>query len=236
MTKTFLISDHHFGHDSIYKFTNNDGERIRPWADNSRDGDRLMIEAWNNVVTDQDKVYHLGDLLWKRSMLPLLKELKGRKVLIMGNHDKLRAEEYLKYFEDVRGAAQLGTCYLTHIPIHPNSLPRWCTMNIHGHLHSNHVTLPNGTKDTRYFNVSVEQCLDLQPMDFEDILKKHAEGHSTIQGVPIDAKEIKMVLKKGKCLGDGVLNPKQLPFKEYVVKTTTHQHYIIYEDGTGELI
>jgi calcineurin-like phosphoesterase family protein len=63
---------------------------------------------------------------------------------------------------------------LTHIPIHPESLGRF-GVNIHGHLHSNRVTV-NGAIDVRYHSVCVEQT-DFTPILFEDVIKRiTAEG------------------------------------------------------------
>jgi len=49
--KTWIVSDTHFGHNNIYKFTDSrTGDLIRPWANNADDGDAIMIEKWNAVV------------------------------------------------------------------------------------------------------------------------------------------------------------------------------------------
>lgn len=161
--KRFLISDTHFGHDAVYKFTHRDtGERIRPWATTADEGDAIMIDRWNSVVGPNDRVYHLGDVAFPRRSLKLLDQLNGKKVLIKGNHDMFELKDYAKYFIDIRGAFELYDHILTHVPVHETQLERW-KGNIHGHLHSNNIDNP------RYFNVSVEQ-IDAYPIEVDQVV------------------------------------------------------------------
>lgn len=183
MSKTFLISDTHFGHHGVTQFLREDGSKLRPW-DNVEEMDEALVENWNKVVGVKDKVYHLGDVVINRKALPIMSRLNGEKVLLRGNHDVFRMSEYALYFKDIRGSHKLDTFILTHIPIHPASLARWCGGNIHGHLHSNNVmrnvTLSdtNGKqimeKDPRYICVSVEQ-INYTPINFEQIREEHAK-------------------------------------------------------------
>ena len=153
--KTYLISDLHFGHDNVYKFTfsESDSRRIRPWASNSTEGDEILIQKWNSVVGRNDLVFVVGDVTFKREHLKeILPRLNGTKRLIAGNHDRFRAIEYVPFFEFIGGMVNLGQfgITITHAPVHPSCLGfRW-KYNIHGHLHEK--TIP----DSRYFNVSVE--------------------------------------------------------------------------------
>ena len=170
--KTFLISDTHFCHNNCYKFTV-DGELMRPWASNSEEGDQIMVDNWNRVVGQGDKVYHLGDVAIGRKGLDILGRLNGRKILIKGNHDIFKAKDYLEYFKDIRGSHKLFKFILTHFPVHPDSIAGWCKANIHGHIHARKVLL-DSKPDLRYFNVSVEQ-INQTPIDFEEILEKYRD-------------------------------------------------------------
>lgn len=96
--------------------------------------------------------------------------MNGKKHLIAGNHDTADASEFLEYFEDVKGSRAIGEFILTHIPVHPSQFYRF-KANIHGHLHSHLVTLPNGNIDTRYYNVSMERLQDYTPVSYEDAKK-----------------------------------------------------------------
>jgi calcineurin-like phosphoesterase family protein len=87
-TQKFYVADTHFGHEMILGHCN------RPF-NSVPEMDRFMIEAWNSVVRDDDIVYHLGDfgLCDPEYATWAFHQLKGRKVLILGNHDCRRGPE-----------------------------------------------------------------------------------------------------------------------------------------------
>ena len=171
MSNVFLISDLHLSHSNILTFLEPDGSNLRSFS-SIQEHDEQIIHNWNKVVTNNDKVYVLGDVCFKNIHLENIARLNGTKVLIKGNHDELKPSQYLQYFKDIRACAILDKFLLTHIPIHPDSLSRW-KANIHGHLHSNVVKLPDGTPDKRYINVSCEQ-INYTPIPFETIRGRYA--------------------------------------------------------------
>lgn len=188
MPSVFLVSDTHFGHLGVCKFTRNDGvTKLRPWTDPA-EMDEAMVKAWNERVKPTDKVYHLGDVVINRKSLGIMHRLNGDKVLIRGNHDIFPDTEYREYFRELRAYHVMNGMILSHIPVHSDSLGRFGT-NIHGHLHANRVRRARGVDaktgevlysdeiDPRYHNVSVEQLPDFAPILFEDVLKRiQAEG------------------------------------------------------------
>ena len=182
MPAVFLVSDTHFGHSGVCRFTRNDGvTKLRPW-DNADEMDEAMVEAWNERVRPNDKVYHLGDVVINRKALGIMRRLNGDKVLIRGNHDIFKDTDYREHFRELRAYHVMNGMILSHIPIHSESLGRF-GVNIHGHLHANRVMLPgfNGKitdiVDTRYHCVCVEQTPDFAPILFEDVIKRiEAEG------------------------------------------------------------
>jgi calcineurin-like phosphoesterase family protein len=180
MPSVFLTSDTHFGHAGVCKFLREDGTKLRPWTDPA-EMDEEMIKRWNDTVRPNDKVYHLGDVVINRKALITLSRLNGDKVLIRGNHDIFRDDEYRKYFRELRAYHVMNGMILSHIPIHTASLGRF-GVNIHGHLHASRVMLePVGmygipVVDPRYHCVCVEQT-DYTPILFEDVIKRiEAEG------------------------------------------------------------
>ena len=189
MTKTWLISDMHFGHDNLYKkFTDRrTGLPIRPWATNSNDGDEIIRDTWNARVKPNDKIYVLGDVAIPRRGLKMMEGLHGRKVLIRGNHDIFKMKDYAEYFDDIRGTHKLADVILTHYPIHPESIPlHWCRGIIHGHTHSNLVYLEDDeTIDRRFENVCIEHT-DCGPIEFEEVRSRFPElgtfGYSNTMG------------------------------------------------------
>jgi calcineurin-like phosphoesterase family protein len=190
MPAVFLVSDTHFGHAGVCRFMRNDGiTKLRPW-DNPEEMDEAMIKRWNETVRPNDKVYHLGDVVINRRALPTLSRLNGDKVLIRGNHDIFRDDEYRKYFRELRAYHVMNGLILSHIPVHEASLGRF-GCNIHGHLHANRVMKARGVDartgeilysneiDTRYWCACVEQT-DFAPILFEDALKKITEQGGTV--------------------------------------------------------
>lgn len=189
MPAVFLTSDTHFGHAGVCRFTEADGvTKIRPWTDPD-EMDEEMIKRWNARVRPNDKVYHLGDVVINRKALKTLARLNGDKVLIRGNHDIFRDDEYRSYFRELRAYHVMNGMILSHIPVHEASLGRF-GVNIHGHLHTNRVkkargidaktgaTLYSTENDVRYHCVCVEQT-DFTPILFEDVIKRiEAEGGS----------------------------------------------------------
>lgn len=173
MSDIFLISDTHFSHVGCTQFLNDDGSKMRPW-DSIEEMDEALVNHWNSVVGVKDKVYHLGDVVINRKALKILDRLNGEKVLIKGNHDIFRLEEYTPYFKDIRGTHKLDEFILSHTPIHPASLSRW-KANIHGHLHNYCVRLPDGESDRRYYSVSVER-IGYKPIPFETVRKEILKG------------------------------------------------------------
>lgn len=181
MTATFLVSDTHFGHANICRFTRDDGSKLRPW-ENPEEMDEEMVTRWNSVVNKKDRVYHLGDVVINRKCLSILHRLNGRKVLIKGNHDIFDLKDYLPFFDDIRGYHVLNGLILSHIPIHPESLARFGA-NVHGHLHYRRVmkkdTFGNELIDPMYYNVSVE-CIDYTPISIEELNMKIVEQGGSV--------------------------------------------------------
>lgn len=181
MPSVFLVSDTHFGHAGVCRFMRDDGvTKLRPW-DNPEEMDEEMVKRWNETVKPTDKVYHLGDVVINRRALKTLARLNGDKVLIRGNHDIFRDDEYRMYFRELRAYHVMNGMILSHIPIHTESLGRF-GVNIHGHLHANRVKMTDYGReivDPRYHCVCVEQT-DFRPILFEDVLKRITEEGGTV--------------------------------------------------------
>jgi calcineurin-like phosphoesterase family protein len=191
MPSVFLVSDTHFGHLGVCRFMREDGvTKLRPW-DSPEEMDEEMIRRWNDRVKPTDKVYHLGDVVINRRALPMLARLNGDKVLIRGNHDIFRDDEYRQYFRELRAYHVMNGCILSHIPLHPESIGRF-GVNIHGHLHARRVKKIRGVdvktgqllysneNDLRYHCVCVEQT-DYTPILFEDVLKRIREEGGSVE-------------------------------------------------------
>jgi calcineurin-like phosphoesterase family protein len=166
MVKIYVISDTHFGHENSIKWLDSNGNKLRPF--NTIDElNNTIITNWNNTVTEQDHVYHLGDVVINKKYLELVKQLKGHKRLVSGNHEIFSTQLYINCgFKEIYGVRVFPglKCILSHIPIHPDCIKEgW--INCTGHLHSNTLA------DRRYINVSVEQ-INYTPVLLEDILQQ----------------------------------------------------------------
>lgn len=142
--KTFFTSDTHAWHKNILNFEN------RPYA-SVEEMTKDMIEKWNEQVSDEDIVYHLGDLCLGNfdQTVDVLKQLNGKIILIKGNHD------HSKYYKKIVEMGLLheyhevgitlnynkNQMWLTHYPFEIGLRPRkW---SIHGHIHGMESTWDN---------------------------------------------------------------------------------------------
>ena len=156
MSKVYFTSDWHFGHKAILKYR--DFKSIEKH-------DQTFIDNFNKTVNKRDTVFFMGDIAFTKEGLEKLKELKycHKKILYLGNHDTLKTEEYLEYFDEVHALRSYKNFWLSHCPIHPQEM-RNRIGNIHGHLHASIL------EDKNYFDVSPEKH-DYELIDFEDIKK-----------------------------------------------------------------
>lgn len=84
MGRTMYVSDLHFSHANGIKYDN------RPW-DTIEEMNAELIKRWNRTVHADDTVYILGDIKFGKrdpeDVRAILHQLKGKKVLVRGNHD-----------------------------------------------------------------------------------------------------------------------------------------------------
>lgn len=163
----WFISDTHFFHTNILKFTGDDGRRIRQF-NSLEEMHEYQIQSWNAVVKDQDYVYHLGDVTFQyhAGFNELMSRLKGRKRLIIGNHDKIWNPNLQRWFEKAflwHGFKEHNFT-ATHMPALLDGL-RDGYYNVHGHTHQNNKDNP------RYINVSCE-VLDHTPINIEELSER----------------------------------------------------------------
>lgn len=167
---TYFTSDQHFGHANIIRFCD------RPFT-TVDEMDRAMLTKWNERVTDADDVWILGDLFFRSARVKtILEQLKGRKHLILGNHDSswISRLERSKYFVSVAeiyigkiGEHQVTMC---HYPMLSWPQDRDSYM-IYGHIH-NHVNAdywPLIQKRERMLNAGVE-VNGFAPVTFDELV------------------------------------------------------------------
>ena len=106
----YFTADAHFGHANIIKMCE------RPFPD-VETMNVSMIAAWNERVHGNDTVYIVGDMFF-RCPAPenILKRLKGKKRLIVGNHDgtwmsKVDMSRYFLSVDNFLEASDVGRMY-----------------------------------------------------------------------------------------------------------------------------
>lgn len=166
MRNIWVISDTHLNHANMLKFTGSDGKVFRPFNDVIEMNERI-VQGWNSVVSEQDIVYHLGDVYLGNGKLAndYLYALHGHKRLVLGNHDNGKDQLLQRHFQKIMAWRMWPKeqLLLTHFPAHAGSL-RPGMMNVHGHIHQNQS--PPGP----YFNVCVEP-LNYVPMHLDELVE-----------------------------------------------------------------
>lgn len=80
----WFTADTHFGHSNILKYCK------RPFK-NIGEHDFRLVQLWNSRIKEEDTVFHLGDFCFKqlKGQTPsyYLNQLKGKIIVIKGNHD-----------------------------------------------------------------------------------------------------------------------------------------------------
>jgi len=123
MIKRFLVGDLHFKHHNVLWLCN------RPFTDTT-DMYIQMVKKWNAVVGSDDIVYNLGDVCFhgekhKDFCKQMNKDLNGRHILILGNHDIMKPFKYLECgFDSVHTSLDIDNVILVHDPNNKKLLAR----------------------------------------------------------------------------------------------------------------
>ena len=172
--KIFLTSDTHFCHDRDFIYKPRGFE-------NAEDMSNAIVEKWNSVVTDDDIVYHLGDVMLNDNEkgIEYLKKLKGKIFLLTGNHDTASRRKLYNECPNVTNCGNYViivhegySFYLSHYPTltsNPDDIKPLKTrvINLCGHSH-----IKNRFKDMDkglIYHVEVD-CHNNFPISLDEIL------------------------------------------------------------------
>lgn len=108
---------------------------------------QYILQRWNTRVTNADRVYILGDIALRgrsNALIALVAQLKGRKVLVSGNHDDTSDYRYQQLFEQILPYAEVEDAFggknykliLQHYPILMWKNQHRGTMHLYGHVHN----------------------------------------------------------------------------------------------------
>ena len=132
----YYISDLHLGHRRVIEMDSRPFETIEQM-------DETIMARWNERVTEEDDVYIVGDFAYHNAYTAgwYLRRLRGRKHLIIGNHDynTVQDEKALECFASVEKMLRITdngrTVCLCHYPIAEWNGKRHGGYHVYGHLH-----------------------------------------------------------------------------------------------------
>ena len=162
MSNIWFISDTHFNHKNILSFFSTEtNERVRSF-NSVEEMNETLVKNWNDNIKPNDKVYHLGDVIFGKDF-SILNRLNGKKRLIIGNHDDFMNKEFQFHFEKVLFWKRFKEhkFFVTHVPI----FREIGDVNVHGHLHEKSDVSPF------HKNISVERT-NFTPLHLDDVLKR----------------------------------------------------------------
>lgn len=121
---------------------------------------RVIVERWNKRVTERDTVYILGDVSMHSKpaeLIPVVSELKGHKILIRGNHDKISNVNYRALYDDIYDYKEVKERYndekirliLSHYPILFWNHQHDGSILLYGHVHN--------TREEEFFQKCVKE-------------------------------------------------------------------------------
>jgi calcineurin-like phosphoesterase family protein len=96
---TWFTSDEHFFHRNICKEDFFNSGFKRPWR-NEKEMRKNMINRHNSKVKKDDWVIHGGDFAFTSNLMvdrlrPILENLNGNHILVLGNHDEIKPFKYV---------------------------------------------------------------------------------------------------------------------------------------------
>lgn len=161
MSKNFLISDTHFGHNGI-------SERFRThFTSDVEHHDSIhhsILECSgkrNTLLMGGDNVFKVSEF-WR---LEAYAKRYQRVFVCLGNHDHKSLPKFLAQFDNVYmfGIIKMWDFWHSHAPMHPTEL--YGKPNIHGHTHGKNVD------DPRYFNISCEN-INYEPIELQHLIER----------------------------------------------------------------
>lgn len=172
MSKIFFSADSHWGHKNILTYGG------RPFT-TIEEHDETLIRNWNEKISQQDIVYHLGDFSFAKPERTerIIRRLNGQKFLVRGNHDHQIKGDLEKMFGWVKDYYKLKMkdeagkivqeIVLCHFPFHIWDKRHYGAWHLHGHCHGN---LKTDLTQMR-MDVGVD-CHNYFPISYEEIRKE----------------------------------------------------------------
>lgn len=170
----YFTSDLHLGHDRAFVY--------EPRGYSCAEAmDSAILYNWNSVITPEDDVYVLGDLMLGDNSIGMniLKQLNGNIHIIRGNHDtdsRLIQYKMLPNVVEICDAKYLKYkkyhFYLTHYPCLTGNLERESlkqgTINLCGHSHFNQAIKVIENSIMYHVELDAHNCY---PISIEEVIQ-----------------------------------------------------------------
>ncbi|WP_373213525.1 metallophosphoesterase [Ruminococcus sp. 5_1_39BFAA] len=150
----YFTSDLHLGHRGIIEMRN------RPF-ENVEEMNHILLRNYNALVRKNDIVYILGDIchhMLVEQANELIGKMKGKKILVKGNHDKIYDKNLFDEVCDFK-TISLNGIYLAlmHYPMLSWPKKNSGSIQLHGHIHSDEMyNLENKIAGIRRYDVGVD--------------------------------------------------------------------------------
>lgn len=142
MGNIYFTSDLHLYHDRAFVYEPRGFNNIYDMND-------AIVKNWNSIVTEEDEVYILGDLMLNDNdnAIKLVKQLNGKIHIILGNHDTVTRTNLYRECHNVIDVSYATVIkykgyhfYLSHYPTMTGNLEKeslkQCMCCLFGHTHS----------------------------------------------------------------------------------------------------
>ena len=182
----YYISDLHLGHFNIIRLCN------RPF-NSIEEMNETIIKRWNEVVTNDDTVYIVGDFAYKDqgTAVWLCQRLNGHKILIEGNHDyrNLKDKEFRNCFDEIHQQLTITDnnqmIYLSHYPTVEWNGYFKNSLHIYGHIHNSvnetYRKICSIDPDIRMLNCGAD-ITNFTPVTLEELKKINKEFRRRFRG------------------------------------------------------
>lgn len=167
----FITSDLHLNHTNIIQYCG------RPFSCVEEMNEKI-IDNWNNTVKAADTIYVVGDIVMGLGIeIPnLLSRLKGKIVLVVGNHDKSKMKFIRPFMSEVHRSLEFEfedkLLLVDHIPKFVNLDPKF-DFQLCGHVHEKFLIKENainvGVDLWNFKPTLIEQVIDTYTKNVEII-------------------------------------------------------------------
>lgn len=165
----YYTSDSHLSHKNIIEYED------RPFG-SVEEMNNTIIDNINYRLTPDDELYILGDFTLEKNIdkvSNLIRKIKCKKHLIIGNHDYfVKNKSLCSLFDSVHHYLEIDDngwkVILFHYPIQNWNLKRYGSIHLYGHVHSKEELQ---LKENNAFNVGVD-VNNFMPVTLEELLEK----------------------------------------------------------------